>query len=168
MAALAFRIDELMAAGDTQKIIDAISNLKDSFSVSLNAVSVNVAGLDVKVQTMGVQISALAQEVKDKASRNELSSVKESIEKELSRVEDGVSKDAEGFQQMYESVVGEIREMRQTLTSMDERLRKLEPLELKASRAEGFFDGTQWIIRAVWAIIGGAAAATVLKLVSGK
>ena len=174
MACMAFPIDELnfMAAGELKQILDAISRVKDR--------------LDVQVENMGKQLASLTDDMKEKASRPEIVAMEQRFKDDLSRVESGVREDVIGFQNMYESVIAEMKDLRENLNHkldgliearrsqgdsirhIDERLKKIEPLLPESDRAKGFVFGAEWVIKIVWAVIGSAATIALLKFLGVK
>lgn len=156
-----FERDMATTPSDIRKLFEAIAASKESVLASLNSVNVSVAGLQEKVSNMGLHVSSLAADLQsirtDKASRPELAALEARIDRaisdaraessrELARVEGAVSKDVDGFEGMYESVLAEMKDFREAINTkldglidarreqgeaikhIDERLKKIEPL----------------------------------------
>lgn len=167
--ALAVLEDEMATTATDRKILDKLTEMSTGF-----------AALTERVSNVGNLLLGLTSEVKDKASRSELLAIKSEFEKGLLRVEQGVEKDVDGFQSMYESVMQEMKEMREkvdalstkmgTISSIDERLKKLEPLTAEATTAKGFVSGARWAIGIVWTLLATGVGAVLVKVFgsSGK
>lgn len=196
MAARAFDIEGTIAhmaatGADTRKILEAITQAEKSHQVSFNTLNISVASLQEKVLSIGTQVSNLTIEVQTirdgKASRPELaasearydsrlSDIKTEFAKELSRMEHDVDKDVEGFQSMYESLVGEMKDMREQssrecgslgvkldslITSRDSLDNKVKGIDDRLAKIEPLRDtwlqmmGARWIIGTISAGLGG-------------
>lgn len=137
-----------------------------------------LATLSERVANVGVLLSGLTEEVRDKASRAELLVIKAEFEKSLLRVEQGVQKDVDGFQGMYESVMQEMKDVREkvdalsvkmgALSGIDDRLKKLEPLSVEATTAKGFVSGARWAIGIVWTLLATGVGAVLVKVFGGS
>lgn len=139
---------------------------------SVSALNGIVAGLAVKVETVQTQVISLGAEVKEKASRPELEGVVLRFKEDLSRVERSVGEDVDGFRNMYESVVNEIGALRdkiepalKKIDSMDERLRRIEPLDGQAQEAKGFINGAAFAARVLYVVLGALLGAGIVKVV---
>lgn len=137
-----------------------------------------LATLIERVDNVSSTIKGLTEEVRDKASRGELLAIKVEFEKGLLRVEQGVEKDVDGFQGMYESVLSEMKDMREkvdglaskmsAISNIDERLKKLEPLGDQATTAKGFVAGARWAVGIIWTLLAGGVGALLVKLFGGS
>lgn len=164
----------MASATDTRRILDAISALERNQQLSLNALNVTVAALDVKVATMGNQVNSMTGEIREKASRQELVAAELRFKDDLNRMEKEVDKDVAGFQGMYESVVGEMKEIREQLMhvvgtvqtvdgrvkGIDERLIKIEPLRDEWMKLLG----ARWFVATAAAVLSSGATAIVCRI----
>lgn len=174
----------MAAISDTRRILDALATQTAAF----NGLDRSVAGLQEKVLNIGVQVTVLGQEVQtirdSKASRPELEASevrverhlaesKAEISRELVRVETSVQKDVDGFQGMYESLVGEMKDLGSKMDTVvtagkaheiqviliDERLRKIEPLRDTWLQLLG----ARWLVGVISALLGSGGTLLVFR-----
>lgn len=166
----------MASATDTRRILDAISALERNQQLSLNALNVTVAALDVKVATMGAQVNSITGEMREKASRSELLATEVRLKEDMGRMEREVDKDVQGFQGMYESVIQEMKDLRDQVThltgtvqavdsrikTVDERLVKIEPLRDEWMKLLG----ARWFVATASAVLSSGATAAIIKVLS--
>lgn len=189
---------------DTRKILEAITSAERSHQVSFNTLNISVASLQEKVLNISSQVTVLSSEVQavrdGKASRSELSAsegrydrslsdLKAEFSKELARMESDVSKDVVGFQSMYESLVGEMKDLREQavkdyngigskldsliksrdsldekIIGMDSRIKVLEPKVDTLRDTWLQMMGARWAVGLISAILSSGITAAIFKL----